>query len=75
MVWKTYEVKKIMFKVPKKKIPAVIKRINDLYGDQLEVTVEGNEVSVAGDLHNYKRRGRILWILSGGKIGTDIQAG
>ena len=74
MVWRTYEVRKIIFRVPQKRIPLVEKELEDLYGDQLKVVVNGNEVSVEGDLHNYKRRGRILWILSGGKIGADIQA-
>ena len=46
-----------------------------LYTDQLEIFTEGDFVGVRGDLHNYKRRNRILWIMSGGKHGKDLPTG
>jgi len=73
MVMRTLEVREISYKVEKGKIDTVISKLKELYANQLEITVVGNEVRVSGDLHNYKRRERILWILSGGKHGSDIQ--
>ncbi|UCF08746.1 MAG: hypothetical protein JSW28_03375 [Thermoplasmata archaeon] len=72
---RTLEVKEIAYKVDKDKIESIISRLRELYGNSLEIAAEGNEIKVRGDLHNYKKRERILWILSGGKHGSDVQAG
>ncbi len=71
MVMRTIEVKKISFEVEKDKIRAIIKKIKELY-DDLKVTREGNIVSVSGDLHNYKKRNMLIYILTGGKHGQNI---
>ena len=73
MVMRTLEVKEISYKVEKERIENVVSKLKDLYGNQLEIIVENDEVKVRGDLHNYKRRERILWVLSGGKHGSDLQ--
>ena len=72
MVMRTFEINKISFKVEKKRQKGVIKQLTDLYGDKLKITKTGNEISVSGDLHNYKLRRKILWILSGGKHGKNV---
>jgi len=71
MVMRTIDVKKISFEVEKGKITEIIKKIRELYND-LKVTLEGNIVSVSGDLHNYKKRNMILYVLSGDKHGQNI---
>lgn len=68
---RTIDVKKISFEVKKGKITEIIKKIRELYND-LKVTLEGNIVSVSGDLHNYKKRNMILYVLSGDKHGQNI---
>ena len=73
MVMRTLEIKEISYNVAKNQIAAVVSKLKTLYGNQLEITIEKEEVKVKGDLHNYKRRERILWILSGGKHGSNLQ--
>ena len=72
MVFRTIEIKEISFEVKKERQMEVVEKIKQLYPD-LSVEVKEGNVSVSGDLHNYKRRDMIVYILSGGKHGTNIQ--
>ncbi|RZN15222.1 MAG: hypothetical protein EF812_03065 [Methanosarcinales archaeon] len=72
MVMRTIEIKEIKYEVDKERRGGVISRLKELYRDQLDIFTEGDFVGVRGDLHNYKRRSRILWIMSGGKHGKDL---
>ena len=72
MVMRTIERNEIIFDVEQERIEEVVRKIKQLYPD-LIVKVEGNTVSVSGDLKNYKRRDMIVWILTGGKHGKAIQ--
>ncbi len=74
MVMRTLEIKEISYKVNKDQLDTIISKLKSLYGDMLEITADGDMIRVSGDLHNYKRRERIIWILSGGKHGSDVQA-
>lgn len=69
MVMRTIE---IGFEVEKERQAEVVRRIKALY-PELEVEIEDNKVIVKGDLSNYKRRGMIMWLLSGGRHGKNIQ--
>ena len=71
MVMRTIEIKEITFDVEKERQEEVVEKIKELYPD-LDIKVEGDKVSVSGDLRNYKRRDMIIWILSGGKHGEKI---
>lgn len=73
MVMRTIEIKEISFDVEEGKKEEIVKKLNQLY-PSLKIKIEGNKVSVSGDLHNYKRRDMIIWILSGGKHGKNIHA-
>ncbi|CAD6494655.1 MAG: hypothetical protein EMLJLAPB_00875 [Candidatus Argoarchaeum ethanivorans] len=72
MVMRTIEIREIKYEVDKERRGGVISRLKELYRDQLDIFTEGDFVGVRGDLHNYKRRSRILWIMSGGKHGKDL---
>jgi hypothetical protein len=74
MVMRTLEIKEISYKVNKDQLDTIISKLKELYGNKLEITADGDIIRVKGDLHNYKRRERIIWILSGGKHGSDVQA-
>lgn len=73
MVMRTIEIKEISFEVEKEKQNEVVEKIKKLYPD-LKVAVKDKNISVSGDLRNYKRRSNIIYILSGGKHGESIQA-
>jgi len=73
MVMRTIEIKEISYKVGKKDKSKILARLKELYGKELKISIKDNEIRVEGDLHNYKRRERIIWILSGGKHGSDLQ--
>lgn len=75
MVMRTIEIKEIKYEVDKERRGSVISRLKELYKDQLDIFTEGDFVGVRGDLHNYKRRNRILWIMSGGKHGKNLPTG
>jgi len=73
MVFRTIEMREIGFPVPREERKAIIDRIRESYDDEFEIVEDGEMVWVKGDLHNRFKRRRILYILSGGKIGKDIQ--
>lgn len=74
MVIRTIEIKEIKFEVPKDRHKEVVSKIKKFYPD-LKINVKNeNIISVAGDLRNYKKRSNLIYILSGGKHGTNIQA-
>ena len=72
MVFRTIEIKEISFEVEKERQSEVVEKIKHLYPD-LSVQVKGSNVSVSGDLRNYKRRDNLIYILTGGKHGENIQ--
>lgn len=74
MVMRSIEVKEISYKVEKKRIKLVVSELKKLYGNNIKIKIIDGEIKVSGDLRNYKRRERILWILSGGKHGSDVSA-
>ena len=73
MVMRTFEIIKMSFEVEKEKQEEVIKKIKGLYPN-LEVLKENDNVTVRGDLRNYKRRLNLIYILTEGKHGKSIQA-
>ena len=74
MVMRSIEVKEISYKVEKKRIKLVVSELKKLYGNNIKIKIIDGEIKVSGNLRNYKRRERILWILSGGKHGSDVSA-
>lgn len=71
MVMRTIEVREIGLEVEKERQRGVVKKLKEVYPD-LEILQEGNMIKVKGDLRNYKKRGNIMYILSGGKHGKSI---
>ena len=71
MVMRTIEIKEISYEVKKEMQKEVVEKIKTLYPD-LKVEIEGNNVSVSGDLRNYKKRDNLIYILSGGKHGQSV---
>ncbi|KAF5416768.1 MAG: hypothetical protein C4B59_06060 [Candidatus Methanogaster sp.] len=68
MVMRTLEIRKIRFLIPHDRIDYVVSRIREI-NKALEITVEGDEVQVAGDLHNTKMCKNILKLLWGESYG------
>lgn len=74
MVMRTIEIKEISVEIRNKsQVKVVAQKIKELY-DDLNVEIQENMVRVSGDLHNLKKREYVKYLLSGGEIGTDIQA-
>ena len=72
MVLRTIEMREIGFPVPIENRKDIIKRILDIYKNEFEIVEEEKMLWVKGDLHNRFKRRKILFILSGGKIGKNI---
>lgn len=72
MVMRTFAINRISFQVDKKRRNEVLLELKELYGQRLEIDLNGEEISVSGDLHNLKLRRKILWILSGGEHGKNV---
>ena len=64
--------REISFNVDKRKHSKIRKKIKELFGDEFKVISRGNKLSVIGDFHNYRKRNRIIYLLSGGKIGENV---
>lgn len=74
MVMRTIEIKEISVEIKNEsQVKAVARKIKEMY-DDLNVEIQENIVKVSGDLHNLKKREYVKYLLSGGEIGTDIQA-
>jgi hypothetical protein len=69
---RTIEMREISFKIDKRKHSAIRRKIKELYGDEFKVVSRGNKLSVIGDFHNYRKRNKIIYLLSGGKIGENV---
>ena len=72
MVMRSFEVKEISMEVDENLLDSVFRKLQDLYENRLKIWKDGTRIRVSGDLRNYKLRRRILFILSGGKHGTDL---
>jgi hypothetical protein len=75
MVMRTIEIREIRYKVGRKRVTAIADKLRKSYGHKLKVFYRGDTVGVRGDLRNYKLRAKILWIMSGGKHGSNVPAG
>ncbi len=64
--------REISFNIDKRKHSKIRKKIKELYGDEFKIVSRGNKLSVIGDFHNYRKRNRIIYLLSGGKIGENV---
>jgi hypothetical protein len=53
---------------------SVMENLMAEFGDILaiEFDLEENTVKIQGDLHDYKMRDKIIWIVSGGKRGAHV---
>ena len=72
MVIRTIEMREIGFSVPKDEHSEIIQKITNMNIGDFEITEEGEMIWVKGDLHNKYKRRKILFILSGGKIGENV---
>ncbi len=72
MVLRRMEMREIGFKIPKNRQKEARDEINKLYGLELDVILDKDMVWVKGDLHNYKKRNKIIFILSGGELGENL---
>jgi len=50
----------------------VRKKIKELFGNKFKIISKGSQMYVEGEFSNYKKRNKIIYILSGGKIGENI---
>ena len=64
--------REIGFPISKNKRKAVKEKIQQLYHDEFEFFEDGEMLWVKGDFHNRFKRRKILFIMSGGKIGEDV---
>jgi len=71
MVMRTIEIKETSFEVEKEGQEEAVGRIKELYPD-LEISQKGDIITVKGDLRNYRKRGMVIYILSGGKHGESL---
>ena len=72
MVTKIGRIRKISVSIPKNKQEGIIARIRSEFGSDFKVTRRGDKVTLEGEFHNWKKRERVLFILSGGKIGENV---
>ena len=68
---RTIEIKETSFEVEKERQEEAVGRIKELY-PALEISQEGDMITVKGDLRNYRKREMVIYILSGGKHGESL---
>lgn len=72
MVLRVGRIDKIKFKVNPNKINKIKESIKKEFANEYKISVKKNEIIVTGDFSNYKKRNKIIYILSGGKIGENV---
>ena len=72
MVLRIGRIDKIRFKVSPNKINKIKESIKKEFANEYKISVKKNEIIVSGDFSNYKKRNKIIYILSGGKIGENV---
>ena len=72
MVLRVGRIDKISFKVSPNKINKIKESIKKEFSNEFKISVKNNEITVSGDFSNYKKRNKIIYILSGGKIGENV---
>ena len=72
MVLRVGRINKISFKINPNNLNKIKESIKKEFSDEYKVTYKHNEIIVTGDFSNYKKRNKIIYILSGGKIGENV---
>ena len=72
MVTRVCKITNISFKVNPNKVDQIKKLIQSEFPDEYKMCYRKNELSVTGDFSSYKKRNKILYILSGGKLGENV---
>ena len=72
MVLRSIKSVKLCIFVKKAKIAQYKRRLEKEFGKEFKISIEDDGISVEGDLHNPKKRNRIVYILTGGKYGQDV---
>ena len=72
MVLRVGRIDKISFKVSPNKINKIKELIKKEFSNEFKVSIKKDEITVSGDFSNYKKRNKIIYILSGGKIGENV---
>jgi len=72
MVLRVGKIDRISFKVSPNKIDKIKKSIKKEFANEYKIYVKKNVIIVSGDFSNYKKRNKIIYILSGGKIGENV---
>ena len=72
MVTRVGKITKISFKIDPNKVAQIKKSIQTEFPDEYKMSYRKNELSVTGDFSSYKKRNKILYILSGGKLGENV---
>ena len=72
MVLRVGRIDKISFKVNLRNINKIKESIKKEFANEYKISVKNDEITVSGDFSNYKKRNKIIYILSGGKIGENV---
>ena len=73
MVLRVGRIDKISFKVSPSKINKIKESIKKEFANEYKIYIKKDEIIVSGDFSNYKKRNKIIYLLSGGKIGENVQ--
>lgn len=66
MVWRSLEIKEIIFDRKGKDKESVLAYVKNLFGNKVEVVVDDEKIRVKGDMHNYKKRKTLIKYLMEG---------
>ena len=72
MVLRLGKIDKISFKVSTNKIRKIKQSIKKEFANEYKISVKKDEITISGDFSNYEKRNKIIYILSGGKIGENV---
>ena len=64
-VFRSLEIKQLKFNRLGRSKDEIMAKINELYGEKLEVTITDQEIVVKGDLHNHRKRKLLIRYLMG----------
>ena len=72
MVLRIGRITKISFRINPNRVEYVKKLIETKFPNEYKIYSKKNEITISGDFSNYKKRNKLIYLLSGGKIGENI---
>ena len=72
MVMRSIEINQISFARKGRDKKKITKKIRELFGESVDITITENDILVKGDMHDHRKRKALVKFLMGVKDGQSV---